>query len=236
MSLRNICDIVVFHTPLDTNESMFVRTKIVREMIDGYLSGMGISWNTHEDVTHTTQTILSEFQGTIFTISFSSSIGLIPSIRVSLMPAPQLSKVVVESLLSDIVRIFRGQFSARYFLEYDPIYHLDEMNMGKKYDLADIAWCDIRSASHDEIVGLLDAIYFLHFRLVRELSRSLDSEENISTLLEIPLSSDLTLGLQTSWMRIGEIQQSLISQIAQVRTQIELFNSLLPSLWYSTHS
>ena len=71
MSLRNICDIVVFHTPLDTNESMFVRTKIVREMIDGYLSGMGISWNTHEDVTHTTQTILSEFQGTIFTISFS---------------------------------------------------------------------------------------------------------------------------------------------------------------------
>ena len=47
-------------------------------------------------------------------------------------------------------------------------------------------------------MGLLDAIYFLHFRLVRELSRSLDSEENTSTLLEIPLSSDLTLGLQTS--------------------------------------
>ena len=139
MSLRNICDIVVFHTPLDTNESMSIRTKIVREMVDGYLSGMGISWNTHEDVTHTTQTILSEFQGTIFTISFSSSIGLFLSIRVSLMPAPQLPKVVVESLLSDIVRIFRGQFSARYFLEYDPIYHLDEMNMGKKYDLADIA-------------------------------------------------------------------------------------------------
>ena len=135
MSLRNICDIVVFHTPLDTNESMFVRTKIV----DGYLSGMGISWKTHGDVTHATQTILSEFQGTIFTISFSSSIGLIPSIRVSLMPATELPKVVIESLLSDIVRIFRGQFSGRYFLEYDPIYHLDEMNMGKKYDLADIA-------------------------------------------------------------------------------------------------
>ncbi|MFO0763849.1 MAG: hypothetical protein U0518_03255 [Candidatus Gracilibacteria bacterium] len=236
MLTRNICDIVVFHTPLDVNSAISERTKIVREMVDGYLSGMGVSWNTHENITPTTQTIISEFQGTIFTMSFSSSVGLIPSIRASLMPSSQLSKAIVENFLSDIVRIFRGQFFERYFLEYDPIYHLDEMNMGKKYDLDDIAGCDIRSASHDEIVRLLDAIYFLHFRLVRELSRSLDSEENISTLLGISLSSDLVLGLQTSGVRIGEIQQSLISQIAQVRAQIELFNSLLPSLGYSIHS
>ena len=204
-------------------------------MVDSYLAGMGIPWNTHEEVTLTTQTITSEFQGTIFTMSFSLWAGFIPSIRVSLMPASQLSKTVIESLLSDVVRIFRWQFSGRYFLEYDPIYHLDEMNMGKKYNLSDIAWCDIRSAWYDEIIWLLDAIYFLHFRLVRELSRSLDSEENISTLLGMSLSNDLALGLTASWVRIGEIQQLLISQIAQVRTQIELFNSLLSSLWYSTH-
>ncbi len=71
MSARNICDIVVFHTILDKNEDITMRKKIVRDMVDSYLAGMGIPWNTHEEVTLTTQTITSEFQGTIFTMSFS---------------------------------------------------------------------------------------------------------------------------------------------------------------------
>lgn len=101
--------------------------------------------------------------------------------------------------------------------------------MGKKYRLDDIEGVDMMTASMSERIAFLDAVYFLHFRLLRELSRSLDSERNIDTLLAHSQDGHLASHLELSGIRVSEIQTALIDQIAQVRTQIDILHSFLHS-------
>lgn len=198
MSSRNICDIVVFRTILDDPSLYRERVHRVRDMLEGYLSGMGVSWESSRVVTPYDETLTMRLERSVMVVTFGELSGLTPSIRVSLIPSTSLPQEVIESFLSDIIRIFRGQFSGRYFLEYDPSYHLDEMHMGKKYQLSDIEGIDLLREPAERVVSFLDAIYFLHFRLVRELSRTLDSEQNITTLLQNPIDTTLAAHLTLS--------------------------------------
>ncbi len=223
--MRSILEIITFFTPLDERKSAEEKEAAIEDMVQ---TSMENSWENFKVTSWDTW-------------SYSLHFYTIDSLRVELSVkkdeymsdfyAPHMiltigideihfKKENIEAFLNTVTRFFSGVYKESYFISYDSKYSIIEMNSGKKYSIEDIKDVDLQSIFSEKNKNLLDSLLYLHYTLEERIKDFTSLEKDLN-----PLSTQrgvLESALFTTWIRKGEVQESLIKNRSVLHAQIEI--------------
>lgn len=133
--MRNIAEIITFHTPIDDEKISRENSEKILDMTEDFLKNSGENFvKNYEN--------LPNYSVTHFTIENIANIKIFikKSEFFALFPEPfvickiflntnMLQKNIIENFLDTMIRFFSGPYKNAYFLDYDVDFTLSPMNI-----------------------------------------------------------------------------------------------------------
>ncbi len=233
--MHNILKIITFHTPIESIDTTEHRELQIQDMVWDFIVNSGEDFQVNHTGSSIYQTIRYIHKNLHLSLDIKQDIEMInywiPHMILSVdLVDSHLERSVVDDFLNTIVRFFSGTLSDQYFIEYDSVYHIDDMNQGKKYSIKDIATLDMEKLHDPNNKNLLDSLLYLHYTLQQQLLAIGIAQHDIDTFLDSTTARDnLIQTLSFSRERAKTITENLLQNIHILHTQIQILLS------YFTH-
>lgn len=230
--MRNIIDILIFKTPFEDKEVFLSKFKKIEEMFVDYMvnANMPLPCEQKESQLFTDKIFWGETFWIQIVFSYLNDIDTIhyfPSLMVSYsLNEIKFQKENMEMFFNDNIKFIFNVFFEQFFIEYDAIYKINDINKWKKLDMNNLKKFDLQDKYSKINKNLLDSMMYLYYTCVKNIH---SINENRSMIEQLHQSKDpFHIAQQKMFdMRTDEKQNILIKQAENLKNQIDAFITLI---------
>lgn len=133
----------------------------------------------------------------------------------------------IESFLNDNIKFIFNVFFNDFFIEYDLIYKINDINKWKKVDYNALKKFNLDEKYSKENKQTLDSMMFLYYNLIKNIFEINKNNDNIKEILDFDNTLDLEAQLISFEKRQDYVKQNLIKIAQKLKMQIDTFLTLI---------
>lgn len=229
--MRSICDIIIFKTPFEKENSFKEKHEKIKEMFEDYVTNSGIPLKktdlendfyniyTFENINLNIKIVFS------FKKDLSKKEDYLPSWMVNYyLDTFKFEKQNIESFLNDNIKFIYNVFFNNFFVDYDKNFVLDDYNKWKKLDFDSLWEFDLEYKTSDKNKQLLDSMMYVYFDLYKnifEINKNEDYLEKVKSGKDLLLEYKSNLELFKN--RNDIVKKQLIDRLTVIEHQLNTF-------------
>lgn len=234
-NMISICDILIFKTPFEDNNTFLDKFRKIENMLDDYLKNSWIEikkvTTKNQDFTINTYT-KEELPIEIVFITDNDFIveNYMPVWIISYkIDEFKFEKDNIESFLNDNIKFIYNVFFDDFFIDYDDKkYNLLDFNKWKKVDYKNLTKFDLNNPKNLENKQVLDSLMYLYFGLIKSLNSIDNNSSYIEQLLQKwDLQKSFENNIDLYSKRLEWVKKEILDNALKIKIQMDIFINLI---------